>query len=87
MNTRVLSALAATSLLLLTGCGGDNLIEMMARPWSLGCCGILLVVLDIVAIVEIAGSTRTTGNKVLWALVIVFFPFLGCLLYYLFGRR
>ena len=72
--------------LLLAGCGGDNLIELATDFWSLGCCGTVVVILDILALVELAGSRRSTGNKVLWALLIIFAPLLGYILYYLFGR-
>jgi hypothetical protein len=30
---------------------------------------------------------RTTGDKILWTLVIVFFPLGGLILYYMFGRE
>ena len=75
-------ALMAT---VVAGCG-PNLFERVGNFWSLSCCGILIVVLDIIALVELAGSTKTTGNKVLWALLIIFFPVGGCILYYIFGR-
>ena len=71
--------------ILLAGCG-PNLIERVTNFWTLSCCGAVVVILDIIALVELAGSARSTGNKVLWALLIVFFPFLGCILYYFFGR-
>lgn len=71
--------------IVLAGCG-PNLIERVGNFWTLGCCGALIVILDIIALVELAGSARSTGNKVLWALLIIFFPILGCILYYFFGR-
>lgn len=71
--------------IVLAGCG-PNLIERVGNFWTLGCCGALIVILDIIALVELAGSARSTGNKVLWALLIIFFPLLGCILYYFFGR-
>ena len=72
---------------LLAGCGGGgNLIDRVSNFWSLGCCGTVIVILDIVALIELAGSPRGTGSKLLWAALIVFFPVLGCLLYYFFGR-
>jgi hypothetical protein len=71
--------------IILAGCG-PNLIERVGNFWTLGCCGALIVILDIIALVELAGSAKSTGNKVLWALLIIFFPLLGCILYYFFGR-
>ena len=76
-------ALAAT--LFLAGCG-PNLFERAGNFGSLGCFGIIVVILDIIALVELIGSSKSVGNKVGWTLVIVFFPVLGCVLYYFFGR-
>ncbi len=73
------------SAVVLAGCG-PNLFERVGNFWTLGCCGGLIVILDIIALVELAGSAKSTGNKVLWALLIIFFPILGCILYYFFGR-
>lgn len=71
--------------LLLAGCG-PNLFDRVANFWSLSCCGVVIVVLDILAILELAGSTRSTGDKLLWALLIIFFPLGGLILYYFLGR-
>ena len=80
------AGLVALSSLVLAGCG-PNLIERVGNFWTLSCCGLVIVILDIVALLELAGSTRPTSNKVLWALLIVFFPLLGCILYYFIGRK
>lgn len=71
---------------LLAGCGGETLPQLMRRWETLGCCGLIIVILDIIAIVEVAGSTKDTGSKVLWVLLIVFFPIGGLLFYYFLGR-
>lgn len=78
------AALAAMTLVL-AGCG-PNLFERVTSFWSLSCCGAIVVILDIIALFELAGSPRSTGNKVLWALLIIFAPVLGFILYYFFGR-
>lgn len=78
--------LVAASSLVLAGCS-PNLFDRVANFWSLSCCGIVIVVLDIIALLELAGSNRSTGDKVLWALLIIFFPVGGLILYYFFGRR
>ncbi len=70
---------------MLAGCG-PNLFERVSNFWTLSCCGVVVVVLDVVAIIELAGSTRSTANKVLWMLLIILAPVLGCILYYFFGR-
>jgi cytochrome bd-type quinol oxidase subunit 2 len=71
---------------LLAGCTGDNLLEMFNRWETLGCCGLIIFILDIIAIVEVAGSNKDTGSKVLWILLIFFFPIGGLLFYYFLGR-
>lgn len=78
--------LAVAVSFLLAGCG-PNLFDRIGNFGSLGLFGIVVVVLDVIALIELLGSnSRSFGNKVGWALVIVFFPVLGCVLYYFFGR-
>jgi hypothetical protein len=74
------------SLLLLSGCVvGDNMGEMFLNPFA-GICTLIVLILDIIAIVEIFGSSRDTTSKVLWIAAIFFLPVLGLILYYFFGR-
>jgi hypothetical protein len=80
------AALAVLLAITLVGCG-PNLVEMIGNFWSLSCCGAVVVVLNIIALVELAGSTRSTGDKVLWALLIILFPLLGAIIYFFFARR
>jgi len=49
--------------------------------------GLVILVLDIVAIVDCLKSNTETGKKVLWILLIVFLPLLGMVLYFLLGRK
>jgi hypothetical protein len=79
-------ALLSLMTLLLVGCGGPNLFDRFNHPWGYGCCGLIVLILDVIAIIEVVGSTRDVGGKVLWILIILFFPVLGCILYYVFGR-
>ncbi len=85
-NTLFPLLLLGGAALFLAGCQG-NLFDQVNNFWSLGCCGSVVVILDIIALVELAGSTRPTKNKILWGLLIVLTPLLGCILYYLFGRE
>ena len=78
--------LCAVAALTLTGCAESNLFGQLVNFWSLSCCGTVVVILDIIALVELAGSPRSTGSKIGWAAVVVIFPLLGCFLYYLIGR-
>lgn len=54
----------------------------------MGFWGTVVVILDIIALFDLLGDEgRSTVNKVLWALLIVFFPVGGVILYFLFGRE
>ena len=81
------TALLGMMTVLLTGCGGTNLADYFRNPWGLGCCGFIILILNIIALVEVFGSNRDTTSKVLWCLLIFFFPILGIIIYYLFGRE
>lgn len=70
----------------LTGCADGNLIDLVSGGYGLSCCGLILVILDILAIIEIVKSGREVLNKALWIALIVFFPFGGLILYYFFGK-
>lgn len=84
---RPLFLLLAPLTLLLTGCGGPDLIDRMTQPrW--GFCGTVVIILDLVAIIDLLGDeTRSTTAKLLWTLLIVFFPIGGVVLYFIFGRE
>jgi succinate dehydrogenase/fumarate reductase cytochrome b subunit len=52
-----------------------------------GLWGILVLIADVWAIVNILQSSATTGRKVLWTVLVVVLPVLGFLLWLLFGPR
>ena len=81
------AALLGVMTLFLTGCSDGTLGAYFKNIWSLGCCGTIILILDIIALVEVFGSHRDTSSKVLWGLLIFFFPVLGIVIYYLFGRE
>ena len=81
------AALLGMMTVLLTGCGGANLADRLGNSWGIGFCGLIILILDIIALVEIFGSNRDTTSKVLWCLLIFFFPILGIIIYYLVGRK
>jgi len=56
----------------------------MTEPYSL--FGILVVVLDIIAIISVLFGSGTAGHKVLWIILVLIFPIIGMILYYLMGR-
>ncbi len=80
LATRSVAALSLLPLLLV-GCG-PSLIDRIQGPVG-GICGLIIVILDIVALLNLWQSGRSTGDKVLWTLIIVFFPVGGLVLYYL----
>jgi hypothetical protein len=87
LRSRLFLLLLAPLSLLLTGCGGPDLVDRLSQPrWGL--CGTIIIVLDLVAIIDVVGDEgRSTINKLLWALLIIFFPVGGVILYFLFGRE
>jgi Phospholipase_D-nuclease N-terminal len=52
----------------------------MFRLW-----GLLILVLDVIALVSLLKSSADSGTKILWALLIIFLPVLGMVLYFLMG--
>lgn len=49
--------------------------------------GLVVLILDIVAIVDCVKSSLTTGMKVLWVILILVLPVIGLILYFLMGRK
>jgi len=52
-----------------------------------GLLGLIILVLDIIAIVDAAKSSMNTGKKVLWIILILILPVVGLILYYLVGKE
>lgn len=44
------------------------------------------VILVIIALFDIFTSSRSTGNKVIWGLIVFFFPLIWLILYWLLAR-
>ena len=49
--------------------------------------GVLVVVLDIIALVNIVASSMSVGGKLLWGLIVVLLPVVGMLLYFAVGQK
>ena len=49
--------------------------------------GLVILILDIVAIVSIVSGGKSVGFKVLWIVVVLLLPVIGMLLYFLVGRN
>lgn len=52
-----------------------------------GLIGIVVLVLDIIAIIDAVKSSMDTGKKVLWVVLVVILPIIGMILYFLIGKK
>lgn len=52
-----------------------------------GILGLLVLILDVWAIINILGTQATPGSKLLWIVLILILPLLGVVLWYLLGPR
>jgi len=48
--------------------------------------GLIIVVLDVIAIVDLFKSAKDNANKALWLVLIIVLPLIGMILYFLIGR-
>jgi hypothetical protein len=49
--------------------------------------GLIVLVLDIIAIVDCVKSSVSTGKKLLWILLVLILPVVGMILYFLLGKK
>lgn len=49
--------------------------------------GVLVLIADIWAIINVIGSSASTGGKVLWVLLILILPLIGFLIWLVAGPR
>ena len=52
-----------------------------------GLLGLVVLILDVWAIVNVIGSNAGDGKKVLWIVLVLLLPMLGFILWLLFGPR
>ena len=52
-----------------------------------GVWGLLVLIVDVWAIINIVQSRATTGMKVLWVVVVLLLPVLGVILWYFIGPK
>lgn len=52
-----------------------------------GIVGIIILILDVLAILDLFKSAKPAGQKVLWVILILILPLVGLILYYLLGRK
>lgn len=48
---------------------------------------LFVAIFPLVALIDILVNEFTGYNKLAWVLVVLFFPFLGAILYFLLGRK
>ncbi len=49
--------------------------------------GLLVLVLDIIAIMAVLGSSNTTAMKLVWVVIILLLPIVGMLLWFFIGAK
>lgn len=52
-----------------------------------GVLWVIVFILWIIALIDVWKGPKETGAKVLWTLLILIFPLIGVIIYYIFGRR
>ena len=52
-----------------------------------GIFGIIVLILDIVAIMDCVKSSLDKGKKILWVVIVLVLPLLGMVLYFLIGKK
>lgn len=52
-----------------------------------GLLGLVVLVLDIIAIIDVIKSSMETGKKVLWILLVIVLPVIGMVVYFLLGKK
>ncbi|HEY3173197.1 MAG TPA: PLD nuclease N-terminal domain-containing protein [Thermoanaerobaculia bacterium] len=50
-----------------------------------GLIGLVVFVLDVIALVSLLKSSADSGTKILWALLVILLPVVGMILYFLMG--
>jgi hypothetical protein len=62
------------------------MIALLALSTGYGIVGLIVLILDIIAIVSILTGGKSIGFKVLWILLVLLLPLIGMILYFLIGR-
>lgn len=52
-----------------------------------GIIALIVLILDIVALVDVIKSSMEPVQKLIWALVIIIFPVVGMIVYFLVGKK
>ena len=57
----------------------------MNYGWGTGLMGLIILIADIYAIIQVLGSGASTGTKLLWILLILLLPVVGLIIWLLAG--
>jgi len=52
-----------------------------------GLLGLVVLILDIIAIIDVLKSSMDTGKKALWIILVIVLPVIGMVLYFLIGKK
>ncbi|GAA4351435.1 hypothetical protein GCM10023185_10080 [Hymenobacter saemangeumensis] len=73
--------LSACTALFLTACSGRR------NDGSLTIFGVLYLIVAIAAVISLIKQDWSIGKKIIWGLIIWFFPFIGSIIYFMFSGR
>jgi hypothetical protein len=70
-------------------CGGFSGADALRRKEDsmTSIVGLVILILDIVAIVDVVKSSIDSAKKALWVLLILFLPVIGMVLYFFLGKK
>jgi hypothetical protein len=52
-----------------------------------GLLGLVVLVLDIIAIIDLFKSSKDIGSKILWLILILLLPLVGMVLYFVVAKK
>ena len=52
-----------------------------------GLLGLVILILDVIAILDVVKSSMDTGKKVLWIVLVLVLPIIGMVVYFLVGKK
>ncbi|KAI0416425.1 hypothetical protein F5X98DRAFT_343855 [Xylaria grammica] len=69
----------------------ETMTTTSSPPWHYGAgggiVGFIVLILDIIVFIEVLKSNRPASDKLIWCLVVFFFPIVGMIIYFLFSNR
>ncbi len=59
----------------------------LVGPLGLVVILIIIILLPLIALIDILTHEFTGTNKLIWVIIVIFFPIMGAILYFLIGTR